>query len=39
MHNARILDGKDLATIVKADLRTRTEALKARGITPGLGTV
>ena len=39
MHKARILDGKALATIVKADLRTRTDVLKARGITPGLGTV
>lgn len=39
MHKARILDGKALATIVKADLRTRTEILKARGVTPGLGTV
>lgn len=39
MHKARILDGKALATIVKSDLRTRTEILKARGITPGLGTV
>ncbi len=39
MHKARILDGKALATIVKADLRTRTEFLKTRGITPGLGTV
>ena len=39
MHKARVLDGKALATIVKADLRTRTEALKVRGITPGLGTV
>jgi methylenetetrahydrofolate dehydrogenase (NADP+)/methenyltetrahydrofolate cyclohydrolase len=39
MHKARILDGKALATIVKADLRTRTVALIARGITPGLGTV
>jgi len=39
MHKARILDGKALATIVKADLRTRTEVLKTRGITPGLGTV
>lgn len=39
MHKARILDGKALATIVKADLRTRTEVLKIRGITPGLGTV
>ena len=39
MHKARSLDGKALATIVKADLRTRTEVLKTRGITPGLGTV
>ena len=39
MHKARILDGKALATIVKADLRTRTEVLKTRGITPGLGTI
>lgn len=39
MHKARVLDGKALATIVKADLRTRTEILIARGITPGLGTV
>ena len=39
MHKARILDGKALATIVKADLRTRTDVLKAKGITPGLGTV
>ncbi len=39
MHKVRILDGKALATIVKADLRTRAESLKARGITPGLGTV
>lgn len=39
MHKARILDGKALASIVKADLRIRTELLKARGITPGLGTV
>jgi len=39
MHKARILDGKALATIVKSDLRNRTETLKSRGITPGLGTV
>ena len=39
MHKARILDGKALAIIVKSDLRTRTDVLKARGITPGLGTV
>ena len=39
MHKARILDGKALATLIKSDLRTRSEVLKARGITPGLGTV
>jgi methylenetetrahydrofolate dehydrogenase (NADP+)/methenyltetrahydrofolate cyclohydrolase len=39
MHKARILDGKALATVIKADLRTRTQILKTRGITPGLGTV
>ena len=39
MHKARILDGKALATIIKADLRTRVEILKTRGIKPGLGTV
>lgn len=39
MHKARILDGKALAEVVKADLRVRTEKLKARGVTPGLGTV
>jgi len=36
---ATILDGKATATAVKEDLRTRVEALRARGITPGLGTV
>ena len=36
---ATILDGKATAAAVKADLRTRVEALRARGITPGLGTV
>jgi methylenetetrahydrofolate dehydrogenase (NADP+)/methenyltetrahydrofolate cyclohydrolase len=39
MHKARILDGKALATVIKADLRTRTQILKTHGITPGLGTV
>lgn len=39
MPKARILDGKALATLVKSDLRSRTELLKARGVTPGLGTV
>ena len=36
---ATILDGKATAAAVKEDLRTRVEALRARGITPGLGTV
>jgi methylenetetrahydrofolate dehydrogenase (NADP+)/methenyltetrahydrofolate cyclohydrolase len=37
--SATILDGKALAATIKADLALRTSALKARGITPGLGTV
>jgi methylenetetrahydrofolate dehydrogenase (NADP+)/methenyltetrahydrofolate cyclohydrolase len=34
-----ILDGKATATVVKAELKVRVEALKAKGIVPGLGTV
>ncbi len=37
--SAQILDGKALAASIKQNLATRTAALKARGITPGLGTV
>ena len=37
--SAQILDGKALAASIKADLAARTVALKAKGITPGLGTV
>lgn len=37
--SAQILDGKALAASIKKDLATRTVALKAKGITPGLGTV
>jgi methylenetetrahydrofolate dehydrogenase (NADP+)/methenyltetrahydrofolate cyclohydrolase len=37
--SATILDGKALAATIKADLALRTSALKAHGITPGLGTV
>lgn len=37
--SAQILDGKALAASIKKDLATRTAALKAKGITPGLGTV
>lgn len=37
--SAQILDGKSLATSIKADLSSRTAALKAKGVTPGLGTI
>ncbi|MFM1952742.1 MAG: hypothetical protein RJA33_1536 [Actinomycetota bacterium] len=37
--SAQILDGKALAASIKSDLAARTIALKAKGITPGLGTV
>jgi methylenetetrahydrofolate dehydrogenase (NADP+)/methenyltetrahydrofolate cyclohydrolase len=37
--SAVILDGKQSAAKVKADLAVRVEALKARGLTPGLGTI
>lgn len=33
------LDGKATAAAVKADLRSRVDVLRERGITPGLGTV
>ncbi|WP_042365534.1 bifunctional methylenetetrahydrofolate dehydrogenase/methenyltetrahydrofolate cyclohydrolase [Streptacidiphilus neutrinimicus] len=36
---AQILDGKATAAAIKSELVSRVEALKARGITPGLGTV
>ena len=36
---ATILDGKATLKAVKAELRVRIEALAARGIVPGLGTV
>lgn len=36
---AQILDGKALATSIKSDLAARTVTLKAKGTTPGLGTV
>jgi len=37
--SARILDGKLAANQIKADLAERVKALKAKGISPGLGTV
>ncbi len=36
---AQILDGKATAAAIKSDLSVRVEALKARGVTPGLGTL
>jgi methylenetetrahydrofolate dehydrogenase (NADP+)/methenyltetrahydrofolate cyclohydrolase len=36
---AQILDGKAAAAAIKSELSIRVEALKARGITPGLGTL
>lgn len=37
--SAQILDGKATAAAIKSELTTRVEALKSRGVTPGLGTV
>ena len=37
--SAQILDGKAVAAAIRAELTTRVTALKAHGITPGLGTV
>ena len=39
MSSAQLLDGKSLAASIKASLAQRTTALKAKGITPGLGTI
>ncbi|MDR0849074.1 MAG: bifunctional methylenetetrahydrofolate dehydrogenase/methenyltetrahydrofolate cyclohydrolase [Propionibacteriaceae bacterium] len=36
---AEKMDGKAVAATIKADLATRVEALQARGVTPGLGTI
>lgn len=37
--SAQILDGKGVATAIKAELTVRVSALKVQGITPGLGTI
>ena len=37
--SAQILDGKAVASAMKTDLAIRVAGLKAKGITPGLGTV
>jgi methylenetetrahydrofolate dehydrogenase (NADP+)/methenyltetrahydrofolate cyclohydrolase len=36
---AQILDGKATAAAIKSELAVRVEALKGRGVTPGLGTL
>ena len=36
---AQILDGKATAAAIKSDLTARVAALKAQGVTPGLGTL
>jgi methylenetetrahydrofolate dehydrogenase (NADP+)/methenyltetrahydrofolate cyclohydrolase len=36
---AQILDGKATAAAIKSELSTRVQALKARGVNPGLGTL
>ncbi|WP_340558671.1 bifunctional methylenetetrahydrofolate dehydrogenase/methenyltetrahydrofolate cyclohydrolase [Streptomyces sp. GSL17-111] len=37
--SAQILDGKATAATIKSEIATRVEALAARGVRPGLGTV
>lgn len=37
--SARLLDGKATARAIKSELAERVVALKAKGVTPGLGTV
>ncbi|WP_329451154.1 bifunctional methylenetetrahydrofolate dehydrogenase/methenyltetrahydrofolate cyclohydrolase [Streptomyces sp. NBC_01724] len=37
--SAQILDGKATAAAIKSDLTVRVAALKAQGVTPGLGTL
>ena len=37
--SAQILDGKAVSAAIKAELTVRVKALKAQGVTPGLGTV
>jgi methylenetetrahydrofolate dehydrogenase (NADP+)/methenyltetrahydrofolate cyclohydrolase len=36
---ARIIDGNELSRLIRADFKTEVEALKVRGITPGLAVV
>jgi len=36
---AKIIDGNELSRLIRADFKTEVEALKGRGITPGLAVV
>lgn len=36
---ARIIDGKQVAEAIRAELKAEVETLKSRGVTPGLGVV
>jgi methylenetetrahydrofolate dehydrogenase (NADP+)/methenyltetrahydrofolate cyclohydrolase len=36
---ARLLDGTATAGAIKSDLKDRVDALRAKGVTPGLATV
>ncbi|MCA4133499.1 bifunctional methylenetetrahydrofolate dehydrogenase/methenyltetrahydrofolate cyclohydrolase [Arthrobacter sp. M4] len=36
---AQVLDGKATAAQIKAELKVRVDALRERGVTPGLGTI
>ena len=37
--SARIIDGKAIAQAVRAEWKIRADALKVRGITPGLAVI
>ena len=39
MNTAELIDGNALAKSIRADVARRTEALKARGVTPGLAVI
>jgi methylenetetrahydrofolate dehydrogenase (NADP+)/methenyltetrahydrofolate cyclohydrolase len=37
--SAKIIDGKQIAADIRAELKNKVEQLKAKGITPGLGVI
>ena len=36
---AKIIDGKQVAAAIRAELKAEVQQLKARGVTPGLGVI